>query len=428
MHKRCTRFSLYLSVLCVVFSFVSAFVPTVVSAQNVETSAIAPAASPTSTPSAVSAAPVTPIVPVAATGGKKIKVGFIYVGPVADFGWSYAHEESRKALAARLPWFESVTVESVPESDCARVIDRLVVEEKCDAIFATSFGYMNDMAKAAVRYPDKIFLHCSGFKLAKNLGVYFAELYQLYYLNGLMAGALTKSGKVGYVGAHPTPEVVRHINALAIGLREVNPKARIYVKWLYSWYDPAKAREAAESLIAEGCDTLAFTEDSPAVVQVGQEHTAKGKPVYTFSHYSPMQNYGPDSCVSGQLVDWSGLYQNLLLEIQAGIWKSDDRWWMLKEGAAKLGASQDQPINSKFADVLKIVEIQDPILGKTNVYDLVMKRLAQMSEPGVLFDPFTGPLKDQTGKERLKTGERADRQTLWTMDWFTENIEGTLPR
>ncbi|MBF0501122.1 MAG: BMP family ABC transporter substrate-binding protein [Candidatus Riflebacteria bacterium] len=359
---------------------------------------------------------------------KKIKAGFIYVGPVADFGWSYAHEQSRKALVASFPWLESAIVESVAESDCARVIDRLIVEEKCDVVFTTSFGYMNDTLKAAARYPDKSFLHCSGFKRAKNLGTYFAELYQLYYLNGLMAGALTKSGKIGYVAAHPTPEIVRHINALAIGLREVNPRARIDIKWLYSWYDPAKAREAAESLITEGCDVLAFTEDSPAVVQVGQEHTAKGKPVYTFSHYSPMQKYGEDSCVSGQLVDWNGLYEGILLQMYAGVWKADDRWWMLKEGAAKLGASPDQCINPKFVEPLKKAEIQDPVLGKVSVYDLIFKRVSQMSEPGVLFDPFTGPLKDQAGKERLKPGERADQNALWTIDWFIDNVDGTLPR
>ena len=135
---------------------------------------------------------------------------------------------------------------------------------------------MDATIEAGKRYPKHVFMHCSGYKQEKNVGSYFAEMYQMYYLSGLMAGALTKSNKLGYVGAHPIPEVVRHINAYAIGAKEVNPAAKVYVKWLFSWYDPARAREAAESLIAEGCDAFAFTEDSPAVIQVGKEHTEKG--------------------------------------------------------------------------------------------------------------------------------------------------------
>lgn len=250
--------------------------------------------------------------------GKQVKAGLIHVGPIGDYGWTNAHEQARQALVKKFPWLTTTYVESVPEADAGRVIDRLITEENCDVVFTTSFGYMNDTVAAAQRYPDKIFAHCSGYKQAKNLATYFAELYQAYYLNGLMAGALTKSHKVGYVGAHPIPEVVRHINAYALGVREVNPQAQVHVKWLYSWYDPAKCREAAEALVAEGCDALAFTEDSPAVIQVGEEHTAKGRPVYTFSHCSPMGRFGPNSAVSGQLVDWTGLYEMLLTSIREG--------------------------------------------------------------------------------------------------------------
>ncbi len=362
------------------------------------------------------------------TPGKKIKVGLVYVGPIGDYGWTNAHEAARKKLVERFPWLDTVFVESVAESDSARVIDRLVLEEKCDVVFTTSFGYMNDTAAAAQKYPDKLFFHCSGYKRAKNLGTYFAELYQPYYLNGLMAGALTKSNTIGYVGSHPIPEVVRHINAFALGIKEVNPKAKIKVKWLFSWYDPGKAREAAEALIAEGCDALAFTEDSTAVVQVGEEHTAKGKPVYTFSHYSPMQKFGENSVVSGQLCDWYGLYEDILTKVYHGTYMSRDQWWLLKEGAALLGGAEGVPINPKFVDVLKKIAYTDPVLGATNIHDLVMTRLAQMSEPTVIFDPFTGPIKDQAGTERIKPGVRANHDLLWAMDWFVDNIEGTIPK
>lgn len=360
--------------------------------------------------------------------GKKIKAGFVYVGPVGDFGWTNAHEISRQNMVKIFPWLETTFVESVSEADSARVIDRLVNEEKCDVIFTTSFGYMNDTAAAAARYPDRKFMHCSGYKRGPNLGTYFAELYQAYYLNGLMAGALSKSGKLGYVAAHPIPEIVRHINAFALGAREANPKARVQVKWLFSWYDPAKAREAAESLVAEGCDALAFSEDSPAVIQVGEEHTQKGKPVYTFSHYSPMQKFGEHSVVSGQLVDWNGMYETILSSMYTGTWKSKDLWWLLKEGACKIGGAENVQVNPAFVEPLKAVAITDPVLGATNIYDLVLQRIAQMSEATVLFDPFTGPIKDQAGTLRVKPGERASHDMLWSVDWFVDGVDATLPK
>jgi simple sugar transport system substrate-binding protein len=287
---------------------------------------------------------------------------------------------------------------------------------------------MDATAEAAKKYPNVIFEHCSGYKRDTNLGTYFAELYQAYYLTGLMAGALTKTNKVGYVAAQPTPEVVRHINAFALGVKETNPKAKVYVRWLFTWYDPAKAKEAAESLISEGVDALAFTEDSTAVVDVGEEHTKKGQQIYTFSHYSPMLQYGPDTVVSGQLADWEPIYEDILRRVYTNTWTNQDYWWLMKEGACILGADFNTPINPKFTDALKAKFVNDPILGKISVYDLVMKRKEQMSEPTVLFDPFTGPIYDQKGTLRLKPGERASHDMLWSMDWFVDNVVGEIPK
>ncbi len=366
---------------------------------------------------------------------KKIKAAFIYVGPIGDYGWTHAHDAGRKYVQEEFKdWLETVYAESVPEADAPRYLDRFVVEEKSDVVFTTSFGFMDATIEAGKKYPDKIFFHCSGYKRAKNVGTYFAEFYQLYYLNGLMAGALTKSGKVGYVAAHPIPEVVRHINAFALGVKEVNPNAKVDVRWLFSWYDPAKAREAAEAMIADGVDVLAFTEDSPAVIQVGEEYTTKkGKPIYTFSHYSPMLQYGPNSAVSGQLVHWEKIYEDILMKIYLGVYNNQnlenvDYWWMLREGAVELGADFGKPINPKFEDALKAVKVKDPILGEISVYDLVFKRLEQMKEPTVLFDPFTGPIYDQDGKLRIEPGRRASHDELWTIDWFVDNIVAKIPK
>ncbi len=364
----------------------------------------------------------------------KLKAAWIYVGPIGDYGWSHAHERGRLYVKDKFPWLEALPpAESVAEADVDRYIERFIVEEGADVVFTTSFGFMDATIEAGKKHPDKILFHCSGYKRAPNVGTYFAEFYQLYYLNGLMAGALTKTGKVGYVAAHPIPEVVRHINAFALGVKEVNPEATVHVRWLFAWYDPAKAREAAESLIAEGCDALAFTEDSPTVIEVGQEYVEKGKPIYTFSHYSPMQDFGADSCVSGQLVHWEVLYEDILAKIYAGAYTNEnlekvDYWWMLKEGAVELGGKFGVPINPKFEAPLKEKKVTDPVFGEISVYDLVMKRVEQMSEETVLFDPFTGPIKDQAGKVRIEAGRRATHDELWTIDWFVDNVVGEIPR
>jgi basic membrane protein A and related proteins len=359
---------------------------------------------------------------------KKLKAGFIYVGPVGDYGFSHAHDLGRKFAEEKLDWLETVYVESVAESDSDRIIDRLVQQQKCDVVFTNSFGFMDSTIKAGERYPDKIFMHCSGFKRSDNVGTYFGDLYQMYYLNGIMAGALTKTNKIGYVAAFPIPELIRHIDAYALGIKAANPDAKVHVKWIYAWYGPDKAREAAESLIAEGCDTLAFTEDTPAVIEVGQSHTEKGKQIYTFSHYSAMQPYGEDSVVSGQLMDWGGMYVKILEDIYTDNWTNEDVWWLAKEGAAILGGNETDPINPKFVDDLKQAMIQSDAFGKISAYDLVMKRYDQMKQGVDVFDPFTGPIYDNKGTLQIKAGERASKEDLLSIMYYVDNVEGTIPQ
>ncbi len=369
------------------------------------------------------AADVKPEAPV-----EKLKAGFIYVGPVGDYGWSHAHDLGRKFAEKKFPWLETVIIESVAESDSARIIDRLIQEEKCNVVFTTSFGYMDDTLKAGKKYPDNIFMHCSGFKQLKNVGTYFGDLYQMYYLNGLMAGALTKTNKIGYVAAFPIPELIRHINAFALGIKAVNPKAEVDVRWIYAWYGPDKAKEAAEALIAEGCDSLAFTEDTPAVIEVGQDHSEKGKQIYTFSHYSAMQPYGENSVVSGQLMDWGGIYAKILGDIHAGTWTNEDIWWLATEKAALLGGSFDEIINKKFVDDLKAVSVDTPDLGKVSVYDLVVKRYNQMKQGVDVFDPFEGPIHDNKGKLQIKKGAKASKGDLLSIMYYVDNVKGSIPK
>jgi len=360
--------------------------------------------------------------------GDKLKAGFVYVGPIGDYGFTHAHNEGKLFAEKQLPWLETVFVESVGEADSARIIDRLILQQKCDVVFTTSFGYMNDTIAAGKKYPNKKFMHCSGFKRSENVGTYFGDLYQMYYLNGIMAGALTKTNKIGYVAAFPIPELIRHINAYALGLKAVNPDAKVHVRWTYAWYGPDKAKEAAEALIAEGCDALAFTEDTPAVIEVGQEHSEKGKQVYTFSHYSAMQPYGKDSVVSGQLMDWGGMYVKILQSIKDGTWNNKDVWWLAKEKAAILGGQPGEIINKKFVGDLKEAMVDSKEFGKISAYDLVVKRYEQMKQGVDIFDPYEGPIKDNTGKIRVKEGTRATKNELLSIMYYVDNVEGSIPK
>jgi len=358
----------------------------------------------------------------------RVKAGFIYVGPIGDYGWSHAHDQGRLIVEEAFPWLDTVYFESVSEADAERYIDRLINDEDCDIVFTTSFGFMDATISAGDKYPNNVFFHCSGYKRADNVGTYFADFYQLYYLNGLMAGALTKTGKVGYVGAFPIPEVVRHINAFAIGAKEVNPDAKVNVRWISAWYDPTKAKEAAESLIGAGVDVLAFTEDSATVVQEAEASTNAGKQVYSFSHYSPMGDFGPNSCVSGQIAHWEDLYEIILQRFYTGTWTNMEYDYLLAEGGVELGAKLGEPVNPEFVDALKAVTVNDEFLGEISVYDLVNKRIEQMEQTSVAFDPFTGPIYDQAGTLKFKDGERASYVAHYTdqMQWFVDNVVGSV--
>jgi len=358
---------------------------------------------------------------------KALKAGFIYVGPPGDYGWTHAHDEARKICETFFPWLKTIYVESVPEGQAGSVIDRLIKEEGCQVIFTTSFGFMDETLEAAKKYPEKIFAHCSGFERAPNMATFMADFYQVYYLNGLIAGALTKTGKIGYIGAYPIPEVKRHKNAFDIGVREVNPTAEVHVRWINAWFDPDAAAAATESLIAEGCDVFAFTEDSPAVVQTAAKY---GFP--SFGHYSPMYKFAPDYVVSGQIVHWEVFYLDFLAKVYAGLYTNQnlenvDYWLLLREGAVEVGAEPGMVINPIYEEALKAVTVDDSLLGKISVYDLCLKRLKQMSDPSMVFDPFEGPIYDRNSLLVVPEGTRLSVSELTAIEWAVEGIVGPWP-
>jgi len=359
--------------------------------------------------------------------GTPIKAGFIYIGPVGDYGWSHAHDVARQILVKEFPWLSTVYVESVGTGDVVSTIDKLVNDEHCNVIFTTSFDFMDPTLAGAKKYPDVIFAHCSGFKRAPNMATYMADFYQVYYLNGLAAGALTKTGKVGYVGAVPIPEVKRHINAFTIGVREVNPEAKVDVRWINEWLNPAAAAEATEALIADGCDVFAFTEDTPTVVQKAAESGFT-----SFAHYSPMYKFAPDYVVSGELVHWEKIYADFLQKIYDGVYTAKnlqnvDYWWLLGQGAVEMGAKPGMAINPAYVDKLKAVVIDHPTFGKISVYDLIQTRLNQMGDPGVTFDPFQGPIKDRKGNLEVPKGMWMSVDSLISLEWAVDGVIGPWP-
>ncbi len=375
------------------------------------------------------------------------KAAFIYIGPIGDYGWTHEHEMARRAVQEMFPWLNTTYIESVPPDQAEGKMEELI-SEGYNIIFTTSFDYMDPTINEAKKHSDVFFFHCSGYKRWKNSGTYFADFYQLYYLNGLMAGALTRTGKVGYVAAFTIPEVVRHINAFAIGVHEVNPDAVVLVREIGAWYNPDLAADAAESLISEGVDVLAFTEDSPTVLQVAQQHHDRGERVLAFGHYSPMKQYGPDVCVSGQIAHWDRILEDILAKIYSGVYTTQnlenvDYWWKLKEGAVELGCADNEPINPIFIDELRQVHVNETVLlpngtvlENPDVYKLVMARMIQMGvvwhpDTGTYtftndecFDPFTGPLYDNQGHLMAPEGQRLGHDALWTMQWWYQNVQG----
>ena len=359
-----------------------------------------------------------------ATAQDKLKVGFIYVGPVGDAGWTYSHDIGRqKMLEALGDQVETVTVESVAEADAEAAVDQLVADG-ATVIFATSFGYGDGIMAAAERYPDVIFGHATGYMRAPNVMTYISEMYQAYYVNGLIAGALTESNLLGYAAAFPIPEVKRHINAFAMGAMEVNPEAKVEVTWLNSWFAPDAAKEATEALISKGADVFAFTEDTPTVIQTAG---AKGFP--SFTHYAPMYSFSPDTVASGQICNWDVIYIDFISKVLSGEYTSTnlqdlDYVALLSDGGMEVGADVGMPINPVYEEALKAKMINHPELGEISVYDLVLKRIEQMTAGRDTFDPFTGPIADRNGKEVYAAGQVGTVGELMSLEWAAPNVVG----
>jgi len=332
-----------------------------------------------------------------------VKVAFVYLGPVGDGGWTYQHDLGRQALEKEFgDKIKTTYVENVPETaDAERVIRQLATDGN-QIIFTTSFGYMEPTLKVAKMFPKVMFEHATGYKTAKNLATYQTRFYEGAYLLGVIAGKMTKTNTLGFVGSFPIPEVIRNVDAFTLGARSVNPDIKTKVIWVDTWYDPGKERQAAETLVAQGADFLAQNTDSPAIVQVAEE-----KKVHAFGWDSDMAKYGPNAELTANTENWGVYYIDEVKKVLDGTWTGDRQThWGIKENLVVLA-----PLNPKVpADVAALFEAK-----KKAIVD------------GTLI-PFIGPMKDNAGAEKLAAGVSMPLGDLMSINWYVEGIEGSIPK
>jgi basic membrane protein A len=364
------------------------------------TATTAPAATTAAATTAASATTAAGATTAAATG-KKFRVAFVYVGSIGDGGWTYAHEQGRKALEKAIPDVQTSYIENVPENpaDAERVITELA--QKNDMVFTTSFGYMDPTINVAKKFPKVLFEHATGYKTADNVATYQVRQYEPRYLAGIVAGKMTKSNLLGYVAAFPIPEVVGGIDAFTLGARSVNPQVKVKVVWTNTWYDPTIEKTAAQSLLSAGADVLAMHQDTPAVLQAAQD---AGK--YAFGNDSIMESYAPKAHLASPYWDWGKYYIDRVKAAMAGTWKSGEYFGGYKEGVVELS-----PLNSVVpADVKSLIDT---------------KRKAIID--GALA-PYAGPIKDQSGAIKVPDGQKMSDKDILAIDYLVEGVDGTIPK
>jgi len=330
----------------------------------------------------------------------KLKVGFIYVGPTGDHGWTYRHDIGRQDVEKHFgDKVETTFIESVKYGPDAERAIRAMAKGGADIIFATSFGYMEPMLKVAKEFPNVKFEHATGYKQSKNMSSYVLRLYQARHVQGVIAGMMTKTNKICYVGAFPIPEVIREINTYYLGAKSVNPDVDIDIVWVNTWYDPGKEAQAAKVMIAEGCDMVAQHTDSPAPLQ-----TAEKAGVLGFGQASNQYKFAPKAQLTATIDNWSPYYIQKVQDVMDGTWKSGDYFGHMKDDVVQMAPFTNMPDSVKaFAQNIKD--------GITN---------------GKYF-AFTGPIKDNTGKLQLKDGEIADDAHLNSMMYYVEGIDAKVP-
>ena len=330
-----------------------------------------------------------------------LKIAFAYVGPVGDGGWTFAHDNARKALEKEFgDRIVTSYVESVPESADAERVIRDMAGQGNKLIFGTTFGYMEPMLKVAADHPDVKFEHATGYKTAENMRTYDSRTYEGAYMAGVIAGKMTQSNTLGVVASIPIPEVVRNINSFTLGAQSTNPKITTKVVWVNEWFNPPKETEAATALINGGADILFQNTDSSAVLQTAEKMGKRG-----FGWDSDMTAYGPKAHLGSAIIDWAPYYIKAVGEALDGKWATGQTWWGVKEGAIDLvSLAADVPEDAKA----KLEEVRSGL--KAGTYNI-----------------WKGPISDNTGKEVLAEGTVADDKFLSGINWYVKGVEGKVP-
>jgi len=290
-----------------------------------------------------------------------LKVGFVYVGPTGDHGWTYMHDKGRQAIEEEFgDKVETMFVESVKYGpDAERVMTQMAMQG-VDMIFATSFGYMEQMLKVAEKFPDVKFEHATGYKTAENMSVYSSKFYEGRYIQGVIAGHMSEKGKAGYIASFPIPEVVRGINAFYLGATTVNPDFDIDVVWVNTWYDPSLESDAAKALIQQGADIITQHTDSPAALQVAQQNGVKA-----FGQASDMINFAPDTQLTAILDIWGPYYVERVKAVLDGTWEKSDTWGGMDTGMVEMAPYTNMPDDVK--EIAMAVE-KDILEGKLDIF------------------------------------------------------------
>ncbi len=332
------------------------------------------------------------------TSAADTTVGFIFVGPVGDGGWSDAHNEGRLYVEEQLG-IKTLYKESVPEGPEVEKVIADMVDQGASVIFATSFGYMDYVEKMAKEFPDVKFLHCSGYKSADNMNNYFGRMYEPRFLSGIVAGLQTESNQIGYVGAFEIPEVIRGINAFTLGVQAVNPEATVNVKWTHTWYDPAKEKEAAKALLDEGCDVISQHQDTTGPLQAAQE-----RGMFAIGYNTISEDKAPDSYLTAPIWNWGEYYATQIELAMNGEWTAENVWLGMSDGLVELA-----PLSKNVkADIAPVVEeYQAKILNGE-------------------FKVFEGVLTKQDGTTVGEEGKAFEDGDLLSMNYFLQGVNGKI--
>ena len=345
----------------------------------------------------VGAAATLSMIATAARAEDKVKIGFVFIGPIGDYGWTWAHNKGREALDAALgDKVETVYVENVAEDASAIPVLRDLAQQGCKLIFTCSYGFMEQTVQVAGEFPDVKFEHCTGYKRADNLATYNSKFHEGRAVLGTIAGKMSKTGTLGYLGSYKVPEVVLGVNAFCLAAQRQNPAATVKLVLIDSWFDPPKEAAATETLVNLGCDIVTTHTDSPGPLQILEQ-----KGLHGFGQGADMSAFAPNAHLTAIEDIWGPYYIERAQALLDGTWASSDTWDGMKEGGVVIS-----PYNAAIpADV---VALADGVQAgyKDGSYDI-----------------FTGPILDQDGVERVKAGEVMTLEQLATIDWFVKGVE-----